>query len=256
LSAKNLIEAKRVVKSLLKKELSEKHITSKNICNDIAFIRSDKTFCLVKFMDQISDNFSEVFPVLSKKIDWNRYVTLEKDVFERYLEQFESLKKEYPIKGTVIFVIRTGEIYMTSPYVLYGLSNEFDLLTRTGKKEIICFPTAFLSVPEGHGKPYDEIEAQKRLSIISQINSINEDFGEDMDYYESDYMPEFYDEDFFTLFPREGRRSSPRDNSRFSEPFPEDMQNVALNLLYEISMSLKELTKEIKSINRKTNKGK
>jgi hypothetical protein len=256
LSAKNLIEAKRVVKSLLKKELSEKHITSKNICNDIAFVRSDKTFCLVKFMDRINDNFLEVFPVLSKKIDWNRYVVLEKDIFERYLEQFDSLKKEYPVKGTVIFVIRTGEIYMTSPYVLYGLSNEFDLLTLNGKKEIICFPTAFLSVPEGHGKPYDEIEAQKRFSIISQINSINEEFDENLDDYDGDYMSEYSDEDFFNFFPRETRRSSYRDNSRFSEPFPEDMRNVAINLLYEISMSLKELTKEIKSINRKTNKGK
>ncbi len=256
MSAKNLIEAKRVVKSLLKKELSEKHITSKNICNDIAFIRSDKTFCLVKFMDQISDNFSEVFPLLSKKIDWNRYVVLEKDIFERYLEQFESLKKEYPIKGTVIFVVRTGEIYMASPYVLYGLSNEFDLLTRNGKKEIICFPTAFLGVPEGHSKPHDEIEAQKRLSIISQINSITEEFDDSLDYYEEDYMSEYDEEAYFTFFPREIRRTSYGDNSRFSEPFPEDMQNVALNLLYEISMSLKELTKEIKSINRKTNKGK
>jgi len=252
----NVIEAKRVVKSLLKKELSEKHITSKNICNDIAFVRSDKTFCLVKFMDRINDNFLEVFPVLSKKIDWNRYVVLEKDIFERYLEQFDSLKKEYPVKGTVIFVIRTGEIYMTSPYVLYGLSNEFDLLTLNGKKEIICFPTAFLSVPEGHGKPYDEIEAQKRFSIISQINSINEEFDENLDDYDGDYMSEYSDEDFFNFFPRETRRSSYRDNSRFSEPFPEDMRNVAINLLYEISMSLKELTKEIKSINRKTNKGK
>lgn len=256
MSAKNLIEAKRVVKSLLKKELSEKHITSKNICNDIAFVRSDKTFCLVKFMDRINDNFLEVFPVLSKKIDWNRYVVLEKDIFERYLEQFDSLKKEYPVKGTVIFVIRTGEIYMTSPYVLYGLSNEFDLLTLNGKKEIICFPTAFLSVPEGHGKPYDEIEAQKRFSIISQINSINEEFDENLDDYDGDYMSEYSDEDFFNFFTRETRRSSYRDNSRFSEPFPEDMRNVAINLLYEISMSLKELTKEIKSINRKTNKGK
>ena len=207
-------------------------------------------------MDRINDNFLEVFPVLSKKIDWNRYVVLEKDIFERYLEQFDSLKKEYPVKGTVIFVIRTGEIYMTSPYVLYGLSNEFDLLTLNGKKEIICFPTAFLSVPEGHGKPYDEIEAQKRFSIISQINSINEEFDENIDDYDSDYMSEYSDEDFFNFFPRETRRSSYRDNSRFSEPFPEDMRNVAINLLYEISMSLKELTKEIKSINRKTNKGK
>lgn len=254
MSAKNLIEAKRVARNLLKRELSDKHITSKNICDDIAFLRSDRTFCLVKFMDRILDNLSDICPLVSKKIDWNRYVILEKDVFEKYLEQFENLKKEYPIKGTVIFVIRTGEQYMTSPYLLYGLGNEYDLLTKLGGREVMCFPTAFLSVPEGKGKPRDEIEAQKRLSLISQVNSIGKEYDEDMDYYDGDDFSD-YDEGFFSFFPEGLKRNQFSQNSRFSELFPDDMRNVALNLLYEISMSLKEITKEIKSI-KKNIKGK
>jgi len=254
LSAKNLIEAKRVVRDLLKKELSEKHITSKNICNDIAFVRSERTFCLVKYMDKILDNLSEVLPEVAKKVDWNRYTILEKGVFDRYLEQLESLKKEYPIKGTVVFVIRTGEVYMTSPYVLYGLDSEYGLSTLLNKKEIMCFPTIFLSVPEGLSKPSDEVEAQKRLSLISQVNAIGEEYDEDTNYYESEDFDD-YDDGFFSFFSRSAKRSSSDQSMKFSELFPDDMRNVALNLLYEVSMSLKELTKEIKSI-KKAIKGK
>ncbi len=247
MSAKNLVEAKKVVKTLLKRELSEKHITSKNICSDTAFLKSDRTFCLVKYIDKIYDDLSIVLPDISQKIDWNRYVRLEKHVFNKYLDELSNLKKKYPIRGTVIFVIQTGEIYMTSPYILYGLDNEYGLSITEGNKETLCFPTVFLSVPEGLNKPRDEIEAQKRLSLITQINSISSEYEENY-YDDTDFDDE--DEDFYWPLIKNDKNSFLDEDSRFSELFPDEMRNVALNLLYEMSMSLKELSKEIKSIKK------
>ena len=149
MNPKNLIEAKKVVKGLLKNELRETHLRSNNIDTNAAILQSDKIFCLVQYMDKIHDNLNQVLPETASKINWNSYVLLEKTVFESYAEQLENIKKERPAKGTVVFVLRSGEVYMISPYALMDFLDEYPLLVTIEKVEYFSFPTIFLQVPDG-----------------------------------------------------------------------------------------------------------
>lgn len=76
MNPKNLIEAKKVVKGLLKNELRETHLRSNNIDTNAAILQSDKIFCLVQYMDKIHDNLNQVLPETASKINWNSYVQI------------------------------------------------------------------------------------------------------------------------------------------------------------------------------------
>jgi len=97
LAEKNLLKAKQFVKQLLLDELKDAHIRSKNLSPEVALIRSDKALCLVKLVD-VNDSLDTLFPELAKKILWNKYVVLEKDFFQIYLEQFYLLEQILELK--------------------------------------------------------------------------------------------------------------------------------------------------------------
>jgi hypothetical protein len=249
LNAKNLLEAKKVVKKILKKELSEKQITSQNVGHDVAFIKSEKTFCLVKFLDKARNDLNNILPNVASKIEWNKYVVLEKAIFDKYIEQLDAQKINFPIKGTITFVLSSGEIYMISPYFLADLDNEYSLTVNFKKTKILCFPTVFLNVPEGLERSAEETEAQKRVALISQINNIGED-NYDLNYYDDDFDEE--EGEFYSAFFSKRGKNNPLNNQnpKFSELFDDEIRNISLNLLYEMSRNLKDITKEIKFIRK------
>lgn len=250
MNPKNLIEAKRVVKGLLKNELRETHLRSSNIDTNAAILQSDKIFCLVQYMDKIHDDLDLVLPDTASKINWNRYVLLEKSVFETYAEQLETIKKERPAKGTVVFVLRSGEVYMISPYALMDFLDEYPLMVNADDVEYFSFPTIFLQVPDGSPRSEQELEAQHRIALISQINSLKpaelEDYDlddDDLDEYERDFYASF-----FSDRSRKGFSSDLR--SKYSELADEDIRNITIHLLYEMSKNLGEIRKELKSIKK------
>ena len=249
MNAKNLLEAKRVVKRILKKELSENQITSQNIGHDVAFIKSEKTFCLVKYLEKARNDLDKILPNVSSKIEWNKYVILEKNIFNRYIEELEIKKNNCPIKGTIIFVLSSGETYMISPYFLADLDSEYNLTVDLKKSKLLCFPTVFLNVPDGLERSTEEIDAQKRVALISQINNIGDE-SYSYDYYDDDFDDE--DGEFYSAFfsKRAKKDAVNSQNPKFSELFDDEIRNISLNLLYEISRNLKDITKELKSIRK------
>jgi hypothetical protein len=250
LNPKNLVEAKKVVKGLLKNELRETHLRSNNIDTNSAILQSDKIFCLVQYMDKIHDDLNHILPETATKINWNSYVLLEKTVFESYAEQLENIKKERPAKGTVVFVLRSGEVYMISPYALMDFLDEYPLLVNIEKVEYFSFPTIFLQVPDGAPRSEEELEAQHRIALISQINSLKpaevEDYeldDEDLDEYERDFYASFFSD-------RSRKGFSPDLRSKYSELADDDIRNITIHLLYEMSKNLTEIRKELKSIKK------
>jgi hypothetical protein len=201
LKARNLLEAKKYAKKLLRDELSDKNISSVNVGNDCAYLRSEKAFCLVKYVDQIETNFNSLFPESFSKVGWTKFLPLEKSIFDQYLRKLDLMKKECPVKGSVIFIVRTGEKYMISPFALQEIQEEFSLSTEINGEKTICFLTIFLNVPHGESRSLDELDAQKRASLIYQVNGIgssnfdNEEEGdEDIDEMEGEFLNYFFSE--------------------------------------------------------------
>lgn len=250
MSARNLLEAKRFAKKLLKDELSDKNISSVNVGNNCAFLRSEKAFCLVKFADRIECNFSELFPNSLAELAWSKYITIEKSIFDQYLKKLDLLKKECPVKGSVIVIVQTGEHYMISPYALEELQEEFDLQTEINGKKVICFLTLFLNIPQGESRPLEEIEAQKRASLIYQINGIGSENFDDDDRDEDDL--EEIGGEFFNYFlaDKNNKSSILEKTPKYSETTEEDIGQLSINLLYEISKNLKIISKDLRAIKK------
>lgn len=245
---RNLLKAKQFVKPLLLDELKDTHIRSKNLSPDVALIRSDKAFCLVKPVD-VNDALDTLFPELAEKILWKKYVVLEKDYFQIYLDQLDTLKKEQPIKGSVIFVTRNGETYMVSPYVLVEFQETYHTYCKNNHSALFYFPTVFLNSANQPERPIDEIQAQQRISIISQINDLDES-DEWLD--QEDWEPAGDDDSVYsTFFSNRSFGEVPREFSpRFSGIEETDMREVMMNLLYEMTKNLKEINQEMKQLKK------
>ncbi len=250
MNPRNLVEAKKVVKGLLKNELRETHLRSSNIAPNTAILQSDKIFCLVHYLDKIYTDFDSVLPEAASKTNWNRYVLLEKTIFERYSEQLEAIKRERPVKGTVVFVVQTGEIYMISPYAMLDFLEEYPLILEENDSEYCCFPTIFLQVPEGFHRSEEELEAQHRIALIAQINHLKPAELDDFDMDEDDL--EEYERDLYAcFFPDRARKPFSSDyRSKYTELADEDVRNLMIHLLYEMSKNLGEIRKELKSIKK------
>ena len=246
MTEKNLLQAKRFVKKLLLDELKDTHIRSKNVSPDVAFIRSDKALCLVKLVEVMQD-LEVIFPELAKKILWQKYVILERDFFQQYLDQFEQLKKEQPLRGSVIFITKSGEKYMVSPYALLEFQEMYHGYCKSGDTSRLYFPTIFLNAANLPERPLEEIQAQQRISIISQINDLDEEEDwveqDDWDSSDEDFASSLYSGKSFAEYPRE---FSPR----FSGLEETDSREVIMNLLFEMTKNLKEINQEMKKIKK------
>jgi hypothetical protein len=245
-----LLEAKKFAKKLLKDELSDKNISSVNVGEDCAYLRSEKTFCLVKFVDQIENNFDSLFPESLTKVGWTKYIPLEISIFDQYLHKLELLKKECPVKGSIIFIVKTGEKYMISPFAFEELQDEFDLIAEINGEKAICFLTIFLNVPQGESRSLDELDAQKRVSLIYQVNGIgtskfdnDEDEDEDMEDMEGEFLNYFFSE-------KNSKTGIIEKTPKYSEMIDEDAGQLTINLLYEISKNLKVLSKDLRMIKK------
>lgn len=245
MKAKNLLEAKKFAKKLLRDELSDKNISSINVGADCAYLRSEKAFCLVKYVDQIETNFDSLFPDSLPKLGWNQYLPLGKSIFEQYLHKLELMKKECPVKGSVIFIVKTGENYMISPFALNELQEEFNLTTEVNGIQTICFLTILLNVPQGVSRSLDELDAQKRASLVYQINGIgssnfdnDEDDQDDIEEMEGEFLNYFFSE-------KNNKSGIIEKTPKYSESIDEDIGQLTINLLYEISKNLKVLARDL-----------
>ena len=250
MNVKNLLEAKNYAKKLLRDELSDKNINSVNIGQDCAYLRSEKAFCLVKFVDQIETNFDLLFPESLSKIGWMKYIPLEKNIFDQYLQKLEQLKKECPVKGSIIFIVKTGEKYLISPFAFKEMQEEFNLTLDVNDKKMICFLTIFLNLPQGESRSQEELEAQKRASIIYQVNGIGtsnfdieENEEDDIDEIEGDFLNYFFSE-------KNTKLNIVERTPKYSETIDEDAGQLTINLLYEISKNLKVLSKDLRIIKK------
>jgi len=250
LIVRNLLEAKKFAKKLIRDELSDKNITTVNIGEDSAYLRSEKTFCLVKYVDQIESNFDSLFPDSLLKVDWLKYIPLEKSIFDQYIRKLDQLKKECPVKGSVIFIVQSGEKYLISPFALQELLEEFDLVVDINGKKTICFLTIFLNIPQGETRASAELNAQKKASIIYQINGI-ESSGFDTEEENDEDLEEMEGEFFNYFFAEKSNKSGIIEKTpKYSESIDEDIGQLSINLLYEISKNLKVLSKDLAVIKK------
>lgn len=253
-NVKNLLEAKKFAKKLLREELSDKNISSVNIEQDCAYLRSEKAFCLVKFVDQIESDFNVYFPEALSKVGWTKYVSLEKNIFDQYLRKLEQLKMECPVKGSIIFIVKTGEKYLISPFAFQELQEEFNLTLEINGKKMICFLTIFLNHPQGENRSLEEQEAQKRASLIYQINSIDstnfdreDSLEDDIEEMEGDFLNYFFSE-------KHTKENIVERTPKYSETIDEDAGQLTINLLYDIAKNLKILSKDLRIIKNILNK--
>jgi len=250
LNVKNLLEAKKFAQKLLRDELSDKHISSINVGSDCAYLRSDKAFCLVKFLRRIENDFDVIFPDTLSKIGWKKYVTLEKNTFDQYMKKLDMLRKECPVKGSVMFIVQSGEIYLISPLALRDLVDDYDFKIDKDSKTMLCFLTLFLNTPQGVQRSKDELQAQKKASIIYQINGLGSpDF--DDDEFENDESGEMENDFYNYLFPdRDSKIGLVEKNPKYSEIYDDDVGPLTINLLYEISKNIKTVSKDLRALKK------
>ena len=139
---------------------------------------------------------------------------------------------------------------MISPYVLLDILEEYPLMVFINGVEYFCFPTIFLHVPEGKRRTQEELEAQHRVALISQINGLKPSMTIDYDMDEDEL--EEYEKDLYAcFFPERTRKSFTADmQSRYSDLADDDVRNLMIHLLYEMSKNLSEIRKELKSIKK------
>lgn len=250
MNVKNLLEAKKFAKKLLRDELSDKNISSVNVGNDCAYLRSEKAFCLVKFVDHIEDNFDSLFPDSLSKVGWTKFIPLKKRIFDQYIRKLELLKKECPVKGSIIFIVKSGEQYMISPFAFEELQDEFNLLADIDGEKVICFLTIFLNIPQEETRSLEELDAQKRASLIYQVNGIgsskfdnDDDEEDDLEDLEGEFLNYFFSE-------KNTKAGIIEKTPKYSETIDEDAGQLTINLLYEISKNLKVLSKDLRIIKK------
>ncbi len=135
-------------------------------------IHTKYSIFLVNFIEETDKKFKTVFPEVAKQIMWDEGIKVSKKVVIDFLNIPNSDRK----KLSLVFVLKNGDVFQISPISLMNFC-EIANLEVEEKGVYYFFPTIFLKKLSGKVTPKEK-KTKDRLSLVSQINSL-EEFDED-----------------------------------------------------------------------------
>ena len=162
-------------KSSIKKYFNEKVIKVENVTKDTAVLETKYSRFLLCFVESTDKSFKVAFPEIVKQIMWDEGVKVSK---KTVLDFANHINPEHK-KLSVLIVLGNRDIYQISPLSLVNFC-EIARLEVEDQAVYYFFPTIFLKKIEGSVTP-KENHTRNKLSLISQINSIDEFDSEDLE---------------------------------------------------------------------------
>jgi len=192
---KTIKQALKISKDTIEDFFGEKIDKIEEKDKAFGIIHTKYSIFLICFASGLGKIFKSNFPDLSNQIMWDEGVKISKNIVLDFINMPNIERK----KLSILFVLKSGEIFQISPISLLNFC-EVTKLELEENGVYYVFPTIFLKKLKGLTSAKEKTTRDK-LSIISQINSL-EDFDEDDAEYSTvirDFDVDFFGEIIRTL---------------------------------------------------------
>jgi hypothetical protein len=164
--------AEKLIKKIFKEDIKNKTEINK----DTGILQTRYSMFLIQYVKEKDIGFKKYFPEISKQIMWDEGVRISKKTVIEFLN-YPNIERK---KLSIVFVLSSGEIFQISPISLMNFC-EIANLEIEDSGVYYFFPTIFLKKIKGEATK-KEINIIDKLSLISQINSLENFDEEDLEY--------------------------------------------------------------------------
>jgi hypothetical protein len=173
---KTIKGAMSTAEKLIKKIFMEEIKNKSEINRDTGILQTRYSIFLIQYIKEKGTEFKKYFPEISKQIMWDEGIKISKKIVIEFIN-YPNIERK---KLSIVFVLSDGEMFQISPISLMNFC-EIANLEVEDNGVYYFFPTIFLKKIKGETTK-KEINIIDKLSLISQINSIENFDEEDLEY--------------------------------------------------------------------------
>jgi hypothetical protein len=173
---KTIKGAMSTAEKLIKKIFMEEIKNKSEINRDTGILQTRYSMFLIQYIKEKGTEFKKHFPEISKQIMWDEGIKISKKIVIEFIN-YPNIERK---KLSIVFVLSDGEMFQISPISLMNFC-EIANLEVEDNGVYYFFPTIFLKKIKGETTK-KEINIIDKLSLISQINSLENFDEEDLEY--------------------------------------------------------------------------
>lgn len=173
---KTIKGAMSTAEKLIKKIFMEEIKNKSEINRDTGILQTRYSMFLIQYIKEKGTEFKKYFPEISKQIMWDEGIKISKKIVIEFIN-YPNIERK---KLSIVFVLSDGEMFQISPISLMNFC-EITNLEVEDNGVYYFFPTIFLKKIKGETTK-KEINIIDKLSLISQINSLENFDEEDLEY--------------------------------------------------------------------------
>ncbi|MCX6088562.1 MAG: hypothetical protein NTV78_05340 [Caldiserica bacterium] len=173
---KTIKGAMSTAEKLIKKIFMEEIKNKSEINRDTGILQTRYSMFLIQYIKEKGTEFKKYFPEISKQIMWDEGIKISKKIVIEFIN-YPNIERK---KLSIVFVLSDGEMFQISPISLMNFC-EIANLEVEDNGVYYFFPTIFLKKIKGETTK-KEINIIDKLSLISQINSLENFDEEDLEY--------------------------------------------------------------------------
>ena len=173
---KTIKGAMSTAEKLIKKIFMEEIKNKSEINRDTGILQTRYSIFLIQYIKEKGTEFKKYFPEISKQIMWDEGIKISKKIVIEFIN-YPNIERK---KLSIVFVLSDGEMFQISPISLMNFC-EIANLEVEDNGVYYFFPTIFLKKIKGETTK-KEINIIDKLSLISQINSLENFAEEDLEY--------------------------------------------------------------------------
>jgi hypothetical protein len=173
---KTIKGAMSTAEKLIKKIFMEEIKNKSEINRDTGILQTRYSMFLIQYIKEKDTEFKKYFPEISKQIMWDEGIKISKKIVIEFIN-YPNIERK---KLSIVFVLSDGEMFQISPISLMNFC-EIANLEVEDNGVYYFFPTIFLKKIKGETTK-KEINIIDKLSLISQINSLENFDEEDLEY--------------------------------------------------------------------------
>ncbi|NCO28727.1 MAG: hypothetical protein COS15_05350 [Caldiserica bacterium CG02_land_8_20_14_3_00_36_38] len=164
--------AEKLIKKIFMEEIKNKSEINRNT----GILQTRYSIFLIQYIKEKGTEFKKYFPEISKQIMWDEGIKISKKIVIEFIN-YPNIERK---KLSIVFVLSDGEMFQISPISLMNFC-EIANLEVEDNGVYYFFPTIFLKKIKGETTK-KEINIIDKLSLISQINSLENFDEEDLEY--------------------------------------------------------------------------
>jgi hypothetical protein len=172
---KTLNGALMFAKNVIKKYFGEVVLKVSPVDKNAAIIETKYSLFLLYFIENVDKGFRQAFPEIARQIMWDEGIKISKKTILEFLNKPNPEHK----KLSVLIVLPSKDVYQISPSSLVNFC-ELARLEVEDNGVYYFFPTIFLKKIEGD-ITQKETRTRDKLSLISQINSLDDFDSDDLE---------------------------------------------------------------------------